>query len=188
MHNKDNPVVFNYKEFPHLPRSGIHAESNLRFRTVSLFLETCPKGSEDEVKWSLSETEQWCEVTQRWIPSAWMCYIYAENEYDAMRKIVGNIRQWEMLKGLKWFKEKFSMWEAEQDMMIKATIRSSLERTVLEGGQGSTTASKMLLDYFSHEPKKPRQKTSTAKTKEQTKQEDDVASDLARITPLTRTK
>lgn len=182
----DTKPHFNYAEFPHLSREGILSEGNSKFRTVSLFLETCPKGKEDEVLWCLSETEQWCEASDRWVPSAWMCYLYADNEYDAMRKIVGNIRQWEILKELKWFKEKFAMWEAEQDMMIKSNIKSALAGIVTAGAQGSTGAAKMLLDYFGTTVKKGKGRPVKEKEDNTTPEDKDVNDDLARITPLTR--
>lgn len=181
----DTDSMFDYRKFPHLSREGILADTNNKFRTVSLFLETCPKGSEHEVMWCLSETEQYCEVTQRWIPSAWMVYIYADNEYDAMRKIVGNVRQWETLTKLKWFKEKYSMWVQEQQMMQKSVIKSALMLTVLSGANGTVSAAKMLMDQFGTNVAKGAGRPSP---KEKPEANDDVQDDFERIVPLTSRK
>lgn len=182
----NTPVVFNYKEFPHLKREGILSEGNNKFMTLSLFLETCPKGKEKEVRWCLSESEQYCEVTERWIPSAWMCFIFADNEYDAMRKIVGNVRQWEQLKSLKWFKEKYALWEEERQMMQTSTIQQSLILTVQSGGAGSVSAAKMLMEQFTTGEKKKvgrptKQKTQSEEEKEQDAESASVNSDMARV-------
>lgn len=186
--------IFDYAKFPHLKREGILSEGNNKFMTLSLFLETCPKGKEAEIRWCLSESEQYCEVTERWIPSAWMCFLFADNEYDAMRKIVGNVRQWEQLKSLKWFKEKYALWEEERLMMQTSTIQQSLLLSVQSGGAGSVSAAKMLMEQFNGaEGKKKvgrpvKQKSQDESDKDKQTEDATVNSDLARVLDLAHRK
>lgn len=185
-----NKPVFDYKGFPHLSREGLISEGNYKFMTLSLFLETCPKGREHEVRWCLSETEQWCPVTERWVPSAWMCFIFADNEYDAMRKIVGNVRQWEQLKVLKWFKEKYALWEEERQLMQRSIIQQSMLLNVQAGGAGSVSAAKMLMEQFSEAPKKKPGRPSKKQdpSSEATEEGDIIQNDMARILDMSLKK
>lgn len=166
-----NKPTFDYAAFPPLPREGIQSEGNNKYVTVGLFLETAHENRMEHVRWCLSEHEIFCPAQNRWIPSAWCLYLASKDEYDAMRKMVGNVYQWETLKKLDWFKQKLEMWQLEHSMATRMTIRDALMRKVYEGGSGDVAAAKLLLEKFNVEgdiskkrgrPKKEREETAQA--------------------------
>lgn len=142
----ERPTI-DYANLPYLPREGIQAAGSNRYLTRSLFIETAPDDAKHEALWTMAEHEVW--AYGRWFPSAWMTYIYATDEYDAIRKLVGNVRQWEHVKAM--FAKVgrghiLEAWEAEQRLLQRSRIRAALEKTaVVPGAPGQTAAAKQLL-------------------------------------------
>lgn len=163
---------FDYVNMPHLPREGVQAAGNNKFRTKSLFLETCPADKIADVMWCLSEHEVYCNRTNRWLPSACMVYINAADEYDALRKIVGSVRHWEVLKG--WtlpnqnkFIDILEGWRIEQAYIQTSAIKATLLE--IATSKGDVSASRTLLQLINGKPpgrpRKPvRGKESAPKT------------------------
>lgn len=145
---------FDYANLPYLAREGIQANGNGKFLTRSLFLETCDPENYPGVLWCLSEHEVFCPAEDRWIPSAWMTYIYATDEYDALRKICGNVRQWEAIKKMslnsrdKKMEDVLNDWRMEQAYVQKQAIKDTLLRGAISGAPGYTAAAKMLLQLI----------------------------------------
>lgn len=151
--------AFDYVNLPFLPRTGIQADGNQKFLTRSLFLETAKPDQEENALWCLSEHEVYAHG--RWYPSAWMAYIYSTDEYDALRKICGNVRQWDRIKQMT-FPKVFALiledWQAEQAYVQKASIRETLLKGALSGMPGYTTAAKMVLQMIDGKGKAGRPK------------------------------
>lgn len=154
--------TIDYANLPYLSREGIQAAGNYRFATASLFLETAPtKEAEDKALWCLSEHEIF--ANGKWYPSAWMVYIHATDEYDALRKICGNVRQWEAIKGMLYRGGRFEdtvlpHWQAEAAYLQKTRLRAQLEQAALALQPGYASAAKMLLTMIDGAPKKGRPK------------------------------
>ena len=145
----DRPEI-DYANLPYLPREGIQAGGSHRYLTRSLFLETAPEANKPEALWTMAEHEVF--AFDRWIPSAWMVYIHATDEYDALRKLCGNVRQWEHIKGM--FEKVgrlhiLESWQMEQAAYQRSKLRETLLKTATTpGGSGSTAATKMLLQLI----------------------------------------
>lgn len=162
------PVTFDYTdptEFPVLPREGLRGDGNSRFLTLALFLEFCPDGQEKYIKWTFADSEKISPITGQVYPSAWRVYVESRSEYDAMRKLVGSLDQWEHLKKQDWFLHNFRKWSAELDMKNRSEIKTALVETIRGGGGGAVTAAKMLLTEFpeDHSPRPPRNKNTKIK-------------------------
>lgn len=188
-HMDDKPKI-DYCDLPAMPRDGIHGRGNSKFLTRSLFLETCEPENYEQVVWCLSEHEVYCPALKRWIPSAWMAYIYADDEYDALRKICGNVRQWEAIKKMttnqgRKMVDVIADWQAEQALIQRSALRQTLLRGALSGSPGYTAAAKMLLQMIDApirgRPKKDR--TSIEAEKEEAHQKG-AAADAARLADL----
>lgn len=137
---------FDYPNMPYLAREGIQSKGNNKYATRALFLETAERDMKPQALWCLAEHEIF--AYGRWFPSAWMVYIYATDEYDALRKLCGNVRQWEHIKAMtqpKVFANHLEKWQAEQAYLQKAMIRKTLLDNAIAGAPGYTTAAKMLL-------------------------------------------
>lgn len=165
---------FDYGSFPHLTRDGFRTSGNFKIRTRSLFREECPEGEEAEVMWTLSDQEYYCPVQKRWIPSACLVYIHADDEYDALRKIVGSSKQWDTLKETKWFPAYLEMWQAEQAHLQKSAIRAQLLDGVLSGGPGYVSAARTLLDMIDGKQAvgRPKRKKNESEKKEDRSDDD----------------
>lgn len=175
--------VIDYANLPHLPREGIQSEGNFKYATRSLFLETAPTEEKEKLAvWCLSEHEVYAHG--RWYPSAWMAYIHAADEYDALRKICGNVKQWNEIKKMKAPKnmvELISMWAEEQAFMQRSSLREALLKTALERGQGSTAATKMALQMIDT-PIRGRPKKAESPPEDR----DEVKADGARVLQFAR--
>ena len=180
--SKPATPLFDYESMPYLPREGVQSEGNNRYVTVGLFLETAHENRMEHVKWCLSEHPIFCPALNRWIPSAWELYLSSKDEYDAMRKMVGNIHQWETLKKLDWFKVKLEMWQAEHSMKQRMTIRDALMRKVYEGGSGDVAAAKLLLEKFDTSPEPLKKRGRPAKQREEAEQPSaEIDDDMSRV-------
>ena len=144
-------MTIDYRDMPELPRSGFKGE-NGKMLTLGLFVETAPTGTEHRAIYTLGEKE--VVINGKIKPSAWMIYINCQSDYEAMRKLVGNPKQWEMLKQLKWFQENLVMWQYEQKQIQKAIIQECLNEVMLESEKGATavSAAKALLLHIEGKP------------------------------------
>jgi hypothetical protein len=172
---------FDYPNMPYLPREGFQSKGNNKYATRAMFLETAEEAMKPFAPWCLSEHEIF--AYGRWYPSAWMVYIHATDEYDALRKICGNVRQWERIKAMKApkdFSKVLADWHAEWAYLQKAGIRKTLLDNALAGAAGYTTAAKMLLAMIDGKNPVGRPK------KEKVKVEDagDVDADHERVVQL----
>jgi hypothetical protein len=137
---------YDYANMPFLPREGVQSKGNNKYATRSMFLETAREQDKPNAMWCLAEHEIY--AYDRWYPSAWMVYINAVDEYDALRKLCGNVRQWEHIKAMKLpkdFSRILENWTAEWAYLQKASIRKTLLDNCLAGAPGYTTGAKMLL-------------------------------------------
>lgn len=178
----DRPII-DYPNLPYLSREGIYTSNN-NYATRSLFLETAREDMKPDALWTLAETEVFAH--DRWFPSAWMAYIHATDEYDALRKICGNVRQWEHIKAM--FEKTgrthtLDAWVAEQVYLQKSKLRHTLTIGALSGGPGYTAAAKMLLAILDGPAKRGRPKTEKPKDDEK---EAAVSEDAARILQFQR--
>lgn len=164
-HNEPRPVI-DYENLPYLPREGIQAEGNYKYATRSLFLETARDEQKPKALWCLAEHEIF--AYGKWFPSAWMVYMHATDEYDALRKICGNVRQWEHIKAMKGPKDMGLLledWQREQAYLQRSKLREQLTKGALSGLPGYTAAAKMLLQMIDGPLKRGR----PAKPKDQPK-------------------
>lgn len=130
---------FDYENWPFSPAEGYRSGPN--FLTVSLFVEK-HRGTEVPPLYSLAETE----TTQDGVtyPCARSIYLASKGEHDAMRKLVGSFKQWQVLKELAWFRKEWEAWHAEWSMMQAQDAREMLKRHA--GVKGGAAAAKALWD------------------------------------------
>lgn len=118
-----------------------------RPRTESLFVETVRNDIAEKfppVYTMRSYDRDGCK-------SAYQIYMNSANEYDAAMKIVGDMRHWRRLCGLKWFMEGddekafdgLSQWREDKALKDQAEQIKLLKE---QAESGSTTAQKILLD------------------------------------------
>lgn len=167
MNSPDEKPEIDYANLPYMSREGVQAEGNFKFLTRSLFLESAPDDKQHLSIWCLSEHEIWVPTEERWLPSAWMAYINAKSEYDALMKICGNIRQWEALKKCHWFAPYYEQWTEEQSCIQRDMVKTALIEGVESGGSGYTAAAKQVLQMIdgkqSGRPKKKKEDDSQHK-------------------------
>ena len=169
---------YDYGNMPELSRDGIKNAQG-KFLTLGLFYETANSESNTPPLWTLGETEVYHEASKKWLPSAYMTYLACNSEYEAMRRIVGCVRQWEMLKKLAWFSEALGDWRYEQAEKQKAQAKQVLMDQIAEGNLQSAKALFALLDKeASPGPGRPKKKDDKKDEGE------DINNDLARIIPI----
>ncbi len=156
---------WDYATWPYAPREGIQSEGNNRYITQALFLETAREGQMKYVRYVLDDHDIYCPDLGRWIPSARLVYIHAADEYEAIRKLVGNLQHWERLLDLPALADVIDDWRAEQKHIQRLHIKEMLTETLDRGEQGSVTAARTLLQMIDKNPvgrpKKERQKAAT---------------------------
>lgn len=124
-----------------------YVDSMNRPRTESLFVETI--SSQIAEKYPPVYTMR--EKSRHGCPSAYEIYMDSANEYEAAMKLVGSMRHWRRLCGLKWFMEGddekafdgLKEWRKDKQLKDQAE-QIKLLREQAEGG--SVTAQKILLD------------------------------------------
>lgn len=186
-HSRKHPRIdykppFNYVGMPHLPRSGFQIGQQCHYATKGLFLETATPEYVETAPWTLAEEAQFAH--NRWYPSAWMIYIYASDEYDALRKLCGSVKQWEKVSSMymngssSTFEElMLRHWRTEQTQMQRLALKTTLTEGALSGKAGYTSAAKMLLQMIDA-PARGRPKKDRSK-----KKDDDaaVSADVSRV-------
>lgn len=129
----------------------IYVDTMNRPRTESLFLETI-RGNEMAEKYPPVYTMK--TFDRRGCKSAYLIYMNSINEYDAAMKIVGDMRHWRKLCGLKWFMEGsdeksfdgLSQWRADKALKDQYEALTLLKE---QAEDGSVTAQKILLEMTS---------------------------------------
>lgn len=142
---------FDYCNMPDLSRDGIKNEQG-KFLTIGVFYETCQPDSATACLWTLNEKEVFDERQGKLLPSAYLTYLGCRSEYEAARKIVGSLKQWEQLKKLKWFQEHLATWSYEQAERQKLVVK---ELMLAQVGEGNVNAGKALLAQLEKEQKQP---------------------------------
>jgi len=172
--DNDSVPAFDYPNWPYAPRQGIQSEGNQKYMTKSLFVETCPNNVIHRALYVLGEHELYIPDQGQWLPSAWLIYIYAKDEYDAMRKLVGNPHQWETLKNSPWFGKWLEQWEAERQMLVASQIKSELRAIISSGKGGAVSAAKELanLEGVSKPVGRPKKDIQPARSSEEEVEED----------------
>lgn len=141
--------LFDYANWPYSPRTGYQDPKNNKYLTRSLFVETCHNHQIEKARYMLGEHDLYIPAREETLPSAWLIYIHADDEYDAMRKLVGNPHQWEALKNTEWFPKWLDQWEAERKMKVASELRTNLSSIVRRGEGGATAAAKLIMDLDS---------------------------------------
>jgi hypothetical protein len=149
-----------------------YVDSMNRPRTESLFVEMIsPQVAE---KYAPVYTMR--EKARHGCPSAYEIYMDSANEYEAAMKLVGSMRHWRRLCGLKWFMEGddekafdgVKQWREDKALKDQAE-QIKLLREQAEGG--SVTAQKILLEATGGKKKvgRPTKQPDTAADKEREK-------------------
>lgn len=168
--------AFDYVRWPYSPREGYQAEGNFRYLTASLFLETAPEDKYPLVRYCLTEHEVYVPVLGKWLPSARLIYTHAIDEYDAMRKLVGNPNHWERVLALPRIATLIDDWRAEQTHMQRLVIREALWATMATQPKSTVSAAKALLqmiDSKAYSKAKHRRGTKAAEPPSETAVEED---------------
>lgn len=188
--DEDARPTIDYANLPHMAREGIQAGGNNHYVTRGLFIETAPnEEAKKSALWTLAEHEVY--AYGKWYPSAWMAFIHSIDEYDAARKICGNLRQWELILQMLENRGRghtLESWRAEWSALQRSILRQSLMLTALHGGSGATAAVKQLLAMTDppQKPGRPANKTKPTKTEQEKGLKDKVEEDAARVLAFTR--
>mgnify|MGYP000347871633 CR=1 FL=1 len=121
-----------YAEWPYASPSGRRGNGNGLWLTNALFLERADQDKGYEPDFTLEDEAVWHEPSQTWLPSARMIYVHSKSEYDAMRKMVGNLGQWKQLKKLAWFRELLEAWQEEWYMRKENRARELMDMHALD--------------------------------------------------------
>jgi hypothetical protein len=169
---------FCYPCWPQRSREAIRSAGNYKYATESLFIERAPDPS--TALYTLGEDAKF--VNGRWYPSAWMIFVHSMDEYDGLRKLVGNVAHWEHLKTVYWFKEIYPEWLAEQAYLQKSKMREALYlQAIVPGATGGATAARLVLAMIDQNIEKrgrPRKKDT------QKNDDGDVSADALRMANL----
>lgn len=172
---------FDYANWPHSPRTGYQDPRNNKYLTRSLFVETCHNSQIHKARYMLGEHDLYIPAREEWLPSAWLIYIHAEDEYDAMRKLVGNPHQWETLKNTDWFPRWLDQWEAERKMFVASKLRTNLQGIINRGEGGATSAAKLIMQLDDLQTAPARRGRPKKESIDPGPGEDEVAKDAARL-------
>lgn len=124
-----------------------YIDSMGRYRTESLFFET----KRAEIAENYPPVYTLKPYPNNGLPSAYQIYMNAANEYDAAMQLVGDMRHWRRLCGLKWFMEGIeeksfdglNQWREDKRMKDEADAIKLLKE---QAENGSVTAQKTLYD------------------------------------------
>lgn len=136
--------MIDYNNIPPQPRKGIKGEINNKFYTRGLFYEQAE--DKDTALFALEDDE--IEHNGKTLPCAALIYIYSKSEYDAMRKICGNMKQWELLKTLPWFAPVYERWKEEQNCVQRDIVKDKLLSTIKAGNSQSVAAARQLIQMI----------------------------------------
>lgn len=131
-----------------------YVDSCNRPRTESLFLETVAP----DIAKRYPPVYTMRGYDRKGCQSAYQIYMNSTNEYEAAMKIVGDMRHWRKLCGLKWFMEGnerqsfdgLNQWREDKAMKDQAEAISQLKE---QAENGNVNAQKTLLDISSGKKK-----------------------------------
>lgn len=131
---------------PSTDRSALK-DAGYRLRTRSLFWESYLTRDKAEPIYTLQDDEKYG------YPSAYQIYMNSIDETDAALKIVGSLRHWRKLLGLKWFMNGIPSYNYDGLVSWRSDMASrdiSLAKKVLldNASRGDTTSAKKLLDEY----------------------------------------
>lgn len=131
-----------YASLPFADRRGTRMPGNYVWATMALFygISEFP----DVVRWTLGPWEE--KIGDRVIPSAHLCFVYAIDEYDAARKLVGNLEHWDALCATSWFPKYLTIWRREQAAYQKTQLKLSLQLASL--GANAVPAARTLIQMI----------------------------------------
>ena len=180
---------FDYLNWPYKSHKGVVNAMN-RLMTQAIFYEPHfyknKPGREEHCLYTMADREVYVHEWDTWIPCARQIYVQSGSEYDAMRKLVGSSRQWELLKNCKWFVNGIfgypglTSWMEEQNER-KASVAESI--LMKEAMAGNVTAAKLLFEKYAS--KRPVGRP----TKERMDKEKDMGSvddDFERVVSIVR--
>lgn len=130
MTEKQNKPVFDYLDVEYRSSNGVRA-TNHNFLLGALFYDQDWRA--DLAEYVLGTEEYYVERAEKWLPSAYKIVMYATDEYDAMRKIVGSLEQWNRLKTLDWFAEWLDRALEEQRLYQENKIKEAMMTLAASG-------------------------------------------------------
>lgn len=165
---------FDYSGWSYAPAKGIRGGNN-NYLMGALFYDQ--EWREDYALYVLAE-EAYQTPSGKWLPSAYQIVVYADDEYTAMRKLVGSQVQWDRLKSLEWFGEWLERALSEQE----ARIMSEIRRVMLDKARdGDNQAARTVLAIDKEKSKKKVGRPAGKKTDGIKTPKDDTAEDASRI-------
>lgn len=113
-----------------------------RFRTLSLFKETCRNGSAYTPEFTLKDHDP------GGLPSIKRAFVTSEDPtgYTTAMDLLGSWEHWNKLFSTKKFKEELDKWKEEQDVRIRSKAIKALKETALSEGSKGTSAARYLAD------------------------------------------
>lgn len=145
---KTNPrPKFDYANWPEVGHEGIKGTAG-HILTKALFVEVATWPYKTDPMYTMKSAEVFDSNLQKWLPSARQIYVAAPTEYDAIRRLVGSLEQWNKLLQLKWFVEGDSYqgfaglneWKIEAEMRRQAEAHKLLIAAAQDGDIGAAKA------------------------------------------------
>ena len=148
-----------------------------RFRTVSLFRETCYGIKDASPIWTLKEVDP-----QGKLPSLRRLYLSTGDptEYDFANLCFGSWRHLEHLKSLKWFMDYLGEYRAEMEIMLRSKGIRDLK---LQAIGGSTPAAKFLAsaEWKGSRRGRPSKEEVEGELKREARLEREIGEDATRV-------
>lgn len=141
-----------YRQWPHRSPEGVWDENHRHRLTRGLFIEMWEKGDENSALYTLHHEERVWSATGRMYPSAARIYVNATDEYDALRKLVGEVEQWETLKATVWFQPYIEKWHKEWAMLQRSMMLNKLRNLAMTGQPGAVTAARTIIAELNKNP------------------------------------
>ena len=166
-----------YENWPQRDRKAILTDGNNKYPTQGLFIETAT--NPNTAIYTLGPEPIFGEG--KTYHSAWMIYVHADDEYDALRKLVGTVKHWEILKRTSFFMPILEEWQKEQGYVQKSRMKKALLLTALAGGPGNVSAARTVLQMVEGSLGA---KGRPAKQKDVRQDDGDVNADVERMRAL----
>jgi len=116
-----------------------------RWRTLSLFKETCTQASKDNGYMPVFTLK---DSDPSGLPSMRRHFILSEDPtgYETAMDLLGSWDQWEKIFQGKRFKEELEKWQGEMDVRLRSKAIKALKDTALTEGSKGTAAARYLAD------------------------------------------
>lgn len=170
---------FDYPGWQQAPARGLRG-GNHNFLMGALFYDQ--DWREDLAVYVLG-TEEYTTPGGRVLPSAYQIVTNAIDEYDAMKKLVGNLEQWDRLKELEWFSSWLERALREQLQRQISKVRTAMLWQALEG---DNTAARTVLAIDKQMNTKPVGRPKGKRNEDPKKPKTDNAADAGRISQFRR--